>query len=116
MRNLQNAKSVSAGMSLIEDIKKLAEKVTGWQRPDRRDLDGLKRARKPNTFRFKPDGLIPNHPRWPLVHYRSPVRLTDSSTVSRSQGSSVRRSITSIDRPSAAIRSAASRAQDTPTE
>jgi len=62
-------------MSLIEDIKKLAEKVTGWQRPDRRDLDGLIRPRKPNTLQFKPDGLVPNHPRWPLVHYRSPVRL-----------------------------------------
>ena len=62
-------------MSLIEDIKKLAEKVTGWRRPDRRHLDAAVRPRKPNVFRFKPDGLVPNHPRWPLVHYRGPVRL-----------------------------------------
>jgi len=65
-------------MSLLEDAKKYAEKVTGWRRPAGRDLAELIRARKPNTFIFKPDDLVPNHPRWPLVHYRSPVRLIDS--------------------------------------
>jgi uncharacterized protein YjlB len=27
------------------------------------------------TSRFKDDGLIPNHPKWPLVIYKSAVRL-----------------------------------------
>ena len=31
--------------------------------------------RKPATFRFKDDGAVPNHPRWPLIHYRGPVNL-----------------------------------------
>jgi uncharacterized protein YjlB len=37
----------------------------------------LLRARKPHTFRFRDDNLIPNHPKWPAVVYRTPVRLTD---------------------------------------
>src|SRR2546421_6519235 len=65
-------------MSLLEDAKKLAEKATGWRRPDKRDLADLIRRRKPNMLLFKPDEFVPNHPRWPLVHYRSPVRLIDS--------------------------------------
>jgi len=62
-------------MSIVEDAKKLAEKATGIARPKPRDLAALIRRRKAHTFRFKDDGLVPNHPRWPLVHYRGPVRL-----------------------------------------
>jgi uncharacterized protein YjlB len=65
-------------LALYEDIKKIAEKVTGWGRPARRELGGLLRARKPTTFRFKDDGAIPNHPRWGLVLYRTPVRFPDA--------------------------------------
>jgi uncharacterized protein YjlB len=65
-------------LALYEDIKKIAEKVTGWGRPARRELTGLLRARKPNTFRFKDDGVIPNHPRWSLVLYRTPVQFPAS--------------------------------------
>jgi uncharacterized protein YjlB len=64
-------------MPLLEDAKKITERVTGWRRPDKRELDRLIRGRKPQLFRFKDDGLVPNHPRWPLIIYRSPVRLTD---------------------------------------
>lgn len=62
-------------MSLLEDVKKYAEKVTGWRRPDKRAVAGLVQKRKPNAICFKPDDLVPNHPRWPLIHYRTPVRL-----------------------------------------
>jgi hypothetical protein len=31
------------------------------------------RERKPQTYRFKDDGLIPNHPKWPLITYKSAV-------------------------------------------
>jgi uncharacterized protein YjlB len=62
-------------MGLLEDAKKLIEKATGLGRPAARELTELMRARKPRTFRFKDDGIVPNHPRWPLVRYSAPVRL-----------------------------------------
>jgi uncharacterized protein YjlB len=31
--------------------------------------------RKPRTYRFKDDGIIPNHPHWPFVLYRGAVRF-----------------------------------------
>ena len=63
-------------MILLDDIKRLAEKATGWKRPD--DPQALLRGRKPRTYRFKDDGLIPNHPKWPLIIYKSAVRLSES--------------------------------------
>jgi uncharacterized protein YjlB len=63
-------------MPMLEDVKKIAEKVTGWSRPSRGNLSAFVRERKAGTFRFKDDGIIPNHPKWPLVIYRGAVRLT----------------------------------------
>ena len=63
-------------MILLEDVKRIAEKAMGWRRPD--DPQALLRERKPQTHRFKDDGLIPNHPRWPLIIYKSAVRLPQS--------------------------------------
>jgi uncharacterized protein YjlB len=63
-------------MSLLEDVKHFAEKTTGWRRPE--DPTVLLRDRKPRTYKFKDDGLIPNHPKWPLVVYKSAVRLPPS--------------------------------------
>jgi uncharacterized protein YjlB len=62
-------------MSLLEDVKRLAGKMTGIGRPRADDLAELVRAREPRTFHFKDDGVVPNHPHWPLVHYRAPMRL-----------------------------------------
>jgi uncharacterized protein YjlB len=62
-------------MPLLESLKETVEKVTGWARPSKRDLDAAVRSRKPNLFLFKDDGVIPNNPSLPLVLYRSPVRL-----------------------------------------
>jgi uncharacterized protein YjlB len=64
-------------MALLEDVKKAAEKVTGWARPNEDDLQALVRKRKPHTLRFKDDGLIPNHPIWPMIIYRGAVALPD---------------------------------------
>jgi len=61
-------------MPVLETLKKITGKVTGWARPAPDDLDRLVRARKPRTYRFKDDGIIPNHPRWPLILYRGAVR------------------------------------------
>jgi uncharacterized protein YjlB len=63
-------------MILLESIKRLAEKATGWRRPD--DPRSLLRDRRPRTYRFKDDGVIPNHPRWPLIIYKSAVQLSQS--------------------------------------
>jgi uncharacterized protein YjlB len=65
-------------MALLEDAKKLVEKVSGYARPSRRELAELIHERKANTFCFKDDGTIPNNPKWPFVLYRSVVRLPAS--------------------------------------
>jgi hypothetical protein len=65
-------------MPALQTLKKITEKATGWARPERDELVKLLRARKGRTFRFKDDGIIPNHPRWPLMIYRGAVRLDDA--------------------------------------
>jgi hypothetical protein len=59
-------------MRLLEDVKRITVKATGWKWPD--DPPAVLRERKPQAFRFEDDGLIPNHPKWPLVIYKSSVR------------------------------------------
>jgi hypothetical protein len=65
-------------MILLEDIKKLGEKTTGWRTPSPQALDDLVQHRKAKLLRFKDDGAIPNHPRWPLLIYKAAVQLPDS--------------------------------------
>jgi uncharacterized protein YjlB len=62
-------------MSALETGKKIVEKMTGWSRPTRRELPNVVRARKANAFRFRDDGIIPNHPKWPMIVYRGAVDL-----------------------------------------
>jgi uncharacterized protein YjlB len=62
-------------MPLFEKLKKSFETVTGYARPSRRDIDAAVRPRKPSTFRFKDDGVIPNNPGLPLILYRTPLHL-----------------------------------------
>src|SRR6185503_3769444 len=62
-------------MPIIETGKALVEKLTGWRQPSKVDLAAAIRERKPHHVKFKDDGIIPNHPSWPLVLYKSPVRL-----------------------------------------
>ena len=64
-------------MSALENAKGAAEKLTGLSRPPRDDLPSLIRLQPPSAFRFKDDGIIPNHPTWPLIVYRQAVRLPD---------------------------------------
>ena len=63
-------------MAIVEKVKRAVERATGWSRPSKDDLRRLVRKRKPSAFRFKDEGLIPNHPRWPLVIYRGAVKLS----------------------------------------
>ncbi|BAC52906.1 bll7641 [Bradyrhizobium diazoefficiens USDA 110] len=64
-------------MPLLEDLKEYAERATGLRRPGKRRASELPRPRKPHVVRFRDDGLVPNHPRWPLMLYRSAVRLDE---------------------------------------
>ena len=64
-------------MPILEDLKEYAERATGLRRPGKRRAPELVRVRKPRTVRFKDDGLVPNHPRWPLIIYRSAVDLDE---------------------------------------
>lgn len=62
-------------MPILENMKGYAERATGLRRPGKRKARDLAQVRKPHTVRFKDDGLIPNHPRWPLIVYRGAVDL-----------------------------------------
>jgi uncharacterized protein YjlB len=63
---------------LLEDIKQTAERLTGVARPGPAAAKALVRARKANTFRFEDDGLVPNNPSWPVIHYRGALDLKDA--------------------------------------
>jgi uncharacterized protein YjlB len=60
---------------LLEDIKHQAERLTGAARPSARQAQALVRDRKANAYRFRDDGLTPNNPHFPLIHYRGVVTL-----------------------------------------
>lgn len=62
-------------MAVLEELKKSAERLTGWHRPGAQRVPSLLRNTKPATFRFHDDGAIPNHPRWPILVYWRAVRL-----------------------------------------
>jgi uncharacterized protein YjlB len=64
-------------MPILEDLKERAERATGLRRPGRRKASVLVHVRKPHAVRFKDDGLVPNHPRWPFIIYRSAVNLDE---------------------------------------
>lgn len=63
-------------MPLVDQIKNVGRKLTE-DRPDRRALRAMRRARKPIARRFADDGIVPNHPRWPLLVYRGAMRLSE---------------------------------------
>jgi uncharacterized protein YjlB len=64
-------------MPILEDVKAFAERRTGLLRPKPAALAALLRTRRPLRFRFRTGGETPNNP-WPLLVYRSAVRLDDA--------------------------------------
>ncbi|HEX4532860.1 MAG TPA: hypothetical protein VH000_01405, partial [Rhizomicrobium sp.] len=60
-----------------ETLRKFAETMTGIGRP--RAAEIVLRSRKPHVFQFADDGQTPNNPRFPLIVYRSPVKLAPAS-------------------------------------
>ena len=65
-------------MPFVEDIKNKVERVTGWRRPSPDQLREVLREPEALTYRFRDDGLVPNHPRWPCVIYRHAISLPRS--------------------------------------
>lgn len=65
-------------MSLLEDLKRTTEKMTGWRRPTEAQLRALVRPGKVGAFLLEDDGVTPNHPRWPLLILWRAVRLPRS--------------------------------------
>ncbi len=61
-------------MPVVEELKRIVEKLTGFGRPRRRELARLTRQRPPQLFRFRDDGETPNN-RLPLVVYRGAIKL-----------------------------------------
>lgn len=61
-------------MPIFEDLKSFVERKTGFRRPLPAALTGLVRVRPPRKFNFRDVGNVPNS-RWPLIIYRSVVRL-----------------------------------------
>ena len=64
-------------MPVVEELKRIVEKLTGFGRPQRRELARLARPRAPQLFRFRDDGETPNS-RLPLVVYRGALQLDEA--------------------------------------
>jgi uncharacterized protein YjlB len=64
-------------MAVVEELKRLVEKLTGLGRPGRRALARLAQPRMPQLFRFRDDGETPNS-RLPLVVYRGALKLDEA--------------------------------------
>ena len=64
-------------MPVVEELKRIVEKLTGLGRPRRRALDRLAQPRLPQLFRFRDDGETPNS-RLPLVVYRGALKLDEA--------------------------------------
>lgn len=60
-------------------MKKTAESLTGLGRPSPRKAQDRVRTRKPQTWMFKDDGLVPNNPALPAIRYRGAVNLKDAA-------------------------------------
>jgi uncharacterized protein YjlB len=54
-----------------ETAKRAFERLTGIGRPSRQEAAALVRKRKAWPSRFFDDGIVPNNPALPLIHYRS---------------------------------------------
>lgn len=64
-------------MTIVETLKKTAEKATGIARPSHDQIEHLVRSRKANAIEFKDAGIIPNNTHLPFVFYRGAVKLPE---------------------------------------
>ena len=64
-------------MPMLEDVKKIAEKVTGWSRPKRAPSAALSANARPVRSGSRMTGSSRTIRNWPLVLYRGAVRFPD---------------------------------------
>jgi uncharacterized protein YjlB len=62
-------------MPVVEELKRIVEKLTGSAGRRAAKSSGWCAPRRPELFRFRDDGETPNNPRLPLMVYRAAVRL-----------------------------------------
>ena len=67
----------SKAMYLFETLKKTFETMTGAGRPSHTSLEANVAPRTPRTTMFRDDGVIPNNPELPFVHYLGAVALPE---------------------------------------
>ncbi len=63
-------------MPFKDQVKNIVRKNIE-SRPSANSLQRSVLSRKPLTMRFKDDGIVPNHPHWPLIVYRRAIDFTD---------------------------------------
>ena len=61
-------------MPVIDTVKNTVRRAIE-NKPDDDELNSMLRIKKAATFMFDDDGVIPNHPKWPLVVYRAAVKF-----------------------------------------
>jgi uncharacterized protein YjlB len=64
-------------MYLLETLKKTFETMTGAGRPSDTSLEASVAPRTPHTTMFRDDGVIPNNPKLPFIHYLGVVALPE---------------------------------------
>jgi len=64
-------------MYLLETLKKTFEMMTGAGRPSHTSLEASVAPRTPHTTMFRDDGIIPNNPKLPFIHYLGAVALPE---------------------------------------
>ena len=64
-------------MYLLETLKKTFETMTGAGRPSHTSLEASVTPRTPHTTMFRDDGVIPNNPKLPFIHYLGAVALAE---------------------------------------
>jgi uncharacterized protein YjlB len=67
----------SKAMYLLETLKKTFETMTGAGRPSHTSLEANVAPRTPRTTMFRDDGVIPNNPKLPFIHYLGAVALPE---------------------------------------
>jgi len=63
-------------MPIRDQVKNYARKVLE-KRPEPDEARAMVRHRRPNAIHFSDDGIVPNHPRWPLLVYRGAVKFSN---------------------------------------
>jgi hypothetical protein len=61
---------------VIENLKKAVKQAIGATKRSPATVQAALRQRKPQISLFEDDGVVPNNPKLPFIHYRSAVRLT----------------------------------------